>query len=291
MLLLSKFYRAPAAIRTSHRGSHLTISVMRYLVTGLLLLASLTVYAASSVVSAPAKAWPDGRVAALSLTYDDALASQLDIAIPELDKRGLSATFYITIESPVFLARSQEWQQAAKNGHELGNHTLIHPCYGSSVIPDRDWITEESDLSNYSVARVVREAKLANDILQMLDQQQRRSFAYPCGDTSAAQTSFIDAIQPLFVAARHGGNQTSLAQRYQLPSYAAVDVDGDAMIDYVKSIMASGTFGSITFHGVGGDYLSVSAQAHRKLLDFLAANKQQLWVATVKEVADYYYAP
>src|ERR1700760_3118953 len=34
--------------------------------------------------------------AAVSLTYDDALASQLDVAVPDLDRHGLLGTFFLT---------------------------------------------------------------------------------------------------------------------------------------------------------------------------------------------------
>ena len=40
--------------------------------------------------------WPHHKQAAIILTYDDALLSQLDIAIPQLQKAGLTATFFLT---------------------------------------------------------------------------------------------------------------------------------------------------------------------------------------------------
>jgi hypothetical protein len=43
----------------------------------------------------------------------------------------------------------------------------------------------------------------------------------------------------------------------------------------------------IVFHGVGGDYLSVSAEAHRQLLDYLAARRDQIWIAPYSEVMTY----
>ena len=44
------------------------------------------ILAAAFVSTASAQiAWPKGKTAALVFTYDDALRSQLDIAIPQLD--------------------------------------------------------------------------------------------------------------------------------------------------------------------------------------------------------------
>jgi peptidoglycan/xylan/chitin deacetylase (PgdA/CDA1 family) len=39
--------------------------------------------------------WPNGMQAAVSLTFDDGMDSQLHLAVPELDRRGLRATFYM----------------------------------------------------------------------------------------------------------------------------------------------------------------------------------------------------
>jgi hypothetical protein len=45
--------------------------------------------------------------------------------------------------------------------------------------------------------------------------------------------------------------------------------------------------GVIVFHGVGGDYLSVSAEAHQQLLDYLAARRAQIWTAPYSEAMAY----
>src|SRR5205807_2373822 len=68
---------------------------------------------------------------AVVLTYDDAINADLDNVLPALDSLGLKGTFYLIGSSPVVAARMQEWRQAALHGHELGNHSLFHPCDGS----------------------------------------------------------------------------------------------------------------------------------------------------------------
>jgi len=40
--------------------------------------------------------WPDHKKAVIVLTYDDALKSQLDNAVPALDSAGFKATFFLT---------------------------------------------------------------------------------------------------------------------------------------------------------------------------------------------------
>jgi hypothetical protein len=37
---------------------------------------------------------------------------------------------------------------------------------------------------------------------------------------------------------------------------------------------------NFTFHGIGGDYLSISADAHQELVRFLAEHRDQYWTDT-----------
>jgi peptidoglycan/xylan/chitin deacetylase (PgdA/CDA1 family) len=73
------------------------------------------------------------------LTYDDALNVHLDNAIPLLDSLGLKATFYLSGYSGVLNNRITDWRAIAKEGHELANHTLYHPCTGKR--PGREFVT------------------------------------------------------------------------------------------------------------------------------------------------------
>ena len=44
---------------------------------------------------------------------------------------------------------------------------------------------------------------------------------------------------------------------------------------------------NFTFHGVGGDHLSVSAEAHGQLLAYLAANRDIYWTDTFLNIIQY----
>ena len=94
--------------------------------------------------------WPHGAQAAVSLAYDDALDSQLDIAIPALDRAGLKGSFYLQLSNPAVGKRMAEWRAAARNDHELGNHRLFHQC--SRRAPGHEWVQPQRDLDTTSVA-------------------------------------------------------------------------------------------------------------------------------------------
>ena len=70
--------------------------------------------------------WPNGKRAALSLSFDDARLSQVDIGTKLFDKYGAKATFYVVPER--MQHRLEGWKLAVESGHEIGNHTLYHPC-------------------------------------------------------------------------------------------------------------------------------------------------------------------
>ncbi len=72
------------------------------------------------------RAWPDGYLAALSLSFDDARRSQVDLGLAILDELQVAATFFV-LPSGVNQDR-QGWSEAVGGGHEIGNHTARHPC-------------------------------------------------------------------------------------------------------------------------------------------------------------------
>jgi peptidoglycan-N-acetylglucosamine deacetylase len=259
----------------------------KVLLTALLMAASLATTAAEI-------AWPAGtdrqvRKAAIVLTYDDALRSQLDVAIPQLDAAKFKGTFFLDgdISSDAML----RWRKAAARGHELGNHSLFHPC-PQAMLPDRkNYLTD-----NYDVARMLEEIAAMNNILFGIDGLRSRTFSVPCSQTLVGGADYTEPLRGsgLIRSVRTGGDQwNSVVTNFQaldafkVPSYGPVKDPGAAeLIAYVERVRAVGGLGVLQFHGVGGDYLEVSAQTHQTLVDYLK-NRPDIWVGTFQEVMDY----
>ena len=71
--------------------------------------------------------WHGGAKACFLLMFDDGWPSHVDVAVPELEKRGLVATYYIVPEKGEFKAREKAWREELwKRGAIYGNHTLTH---------------------------------------------------------------------------------------------------------------------------------------------------------------------
>ena len=233
------------------------------------------------------KPWKS-KSCAVVLTYDDAIDQHLDNAIPVLDSLQLKATFYVTAFSSSMQKRMNEWKKLTVKGHELGNHTLYHPCIGGK---GREWVSKEYDLNNYTVKRMVDETRMTNLFLQALDGKPKRTFAFTCGDMKIGDSSFINAMKNDFVAARAVRNQMHKINEIDLYNVDCYMVNGESaaqMIEWVKKAAETNSLLVILFHGVGGgNSLNVDVQAHREFLQYLKKNEKDIWIAPMIDVAEY----
>jgi len=234
------------------------------------------------------KRW-HGKKAAVVLTYDDALEVHLDNALPVLDSLGLKATFYISAAASGSKNRIQDWRRAAANGHELGNHTLYHPCDGAK--PGRSWVSSINDLSKYTLAELMRELDMTNTFLEALDGKRERTFAYTCGDTETSEGSFIDAISTQFVSMRGVHNQLNKIETINLKNIDCHPVDeGNAgqLIQWAEQARKENALLVILFHGVGGGHsINCDLKNHREFLKYLKKNENDFWVTTMLEASKH----
>jgi sialate O-acetylesterase len=248
---------------------------------------SLLIFSSQPGFSQGTSPW-DGKKCAVVITYDDAIDQHLDNAIPVLDSLGLKATFYVTAFSQSMQARLVDWKKLATKGHELGNHTLYHPCIGGK---GREWVKPEYDMNNYTVKRMVDETRMTNLFLQALDGKTKRTFAFTCGDMKIGDSSFINAMKNDFVAARAVRNQMHKINEIDLLNVDCYMVNGETgnqMIDWVKKAVETNSLLVVLFHGVGGgNTLNVSIPAHREFLQYLKKNEKDIWIATMLDIAEY----
>ncbi|WP_332854975.1 polysaccharide deacetylase family protein [Duganella sp. S19_KUP01_CR8] len=245
---------------------------------------------ATAVTAAPASAWPHGARAAVSLAYDDALDSQLDHAIPTLDKYGLKGSFYLQLSNPTVDRRMAAWRSAARHGHELGNHSLFHQC--SLAAPGHDWVQPQRNLDTTSAEQMRDQVLAANTMLYAIDGKRPRTYTVPCGDTQANGVNYLPLIAPAFVAIKVGGGDGVTASMAALDPHAVtvlapVGLSGKELIAIVERAGRQGTMVNFTFHGIGGDYLSTSNAAHEELVRYLAAHRRLYWTDTFLTIMTY----
>jgi len=244
----------------------------------------LLAIAAASALADGSFAWPEGRQAAILLTYDDAIpASDLDVVAPQLAQAQLPGTFFLMGKS----LRAEDvpcWRALAAAGHELGNHTVNHPCLRGTYDMPPQYNSE-----SYSVDVLLTEIGTMNALLTSLDGKAEHAFATPCGHTTAGGRDYIEPLKAsgLTRFIRDSTTMPVLPNGPRIMDTGFVGTSGADMITWVKQVESAHALGVVVFHGVGGDYLSVSAEAHQELLAYLSANKSRLWTARYSEAMAY----
>jgi len=233
--------------------------------------------------------WPNGAMAAVVLTYDDGMNTHLDHVAPDLDAAGLQGTFFVPGHSESLAKRLPEWRSLAARGHELANHAIFHPCRRKPASgAEREWVRPEYALESDTVERIRDEAAAMNTTLLALDGETVRTFAYNCCDTTAGGRSYAEALRPLFLAARAGEDRiaadVSALDPMLVPSWAAENVTGTELIAFARRAVDAGGLAVFQFHGIGGQWIAVSREAHRELVTWLGANRATVWTSTFRSV-------
>jgi peptidoglycan/xylan/chitin deacetylase (PgdA/CDA1 family) len=228
--------------------------------------------------------WPGGARAAVSLTYDDAVASQRTHAGPRLHARGLRGTFFLTGTAPDLKTHRRDGQRMHESGHELASHTMHHPCDCSHA-----WVPRGHTTQDYDLGRMRTELLETHSLLAGLGVQGPYTFAYPCGETRVGKepVSYVGLVSELFVAARGVEARIADPARDPLTLVPAFDgaKSGDELARLLDAAEASGGWLVLLFHGVGGDHLPVSLEAHDALLAELERRRGRLWTERFGTVA------
>lgn len=253
-----------------------------------LLAIALSMVCGVSAASAGTK-WPNGAKAAVVLTYDDSLASQLDNAIPTLDSFGFKATFFLAGPR---LADIPRWRAAAASGHELANHTIFHACPASVYATD-----PRNTAEAYTVPSILKEIEQQNVLLTAIDGKMTHGFATPCGNSKVGKEDYLEALRAanlvtyvrgVYTSPEHLRANIAEMDPMHIPSRGFDEkVTGAELIAFAKEAQAGGGMAVYLFHGVAGDYLQVSDKAHKELLTWLAANKGEVWVTTLQGALDW----
>lgn len=237
------------------------------------------------------------RTGIICLTYDDGLKSQLDIAIPQLDAAGLKATFFLNSVNgtppPVVGKGSYElekWKQAANEGHELGNHSLFHPC------PEKLGWQNDIAIESYTIEKLMRELKCCDEMLTLIDEKGAHPiYAYPCNNTMIDDTDYSEILKKTgFIKyARVGGDENSMIvdvrnlDYMKVPSYFVQQgTSGDELIRFAEKVRREGGLGIYQFHGIDSQIFQVSADAHKQLLDYLKQHQAEILVTTFSKAMD-----
>ncbi len=233
-------------------------------------------------------AWPEGIKMALSLTFDDARLSQADKGIPLLDKYGVKATFYI---SPASMQKRLDiWKEAVSNGHDIGNHSLYHPCSGNFP-----WARDRA-LENYTLEKMRAELDSANKLIEQLLGIQAVSFAYPCGQTFVGRglnaRSYIPVVASLFETGRgwldEGPNDPAFCDMAQL---TGMELDGksfEQILGLIEGAKSRGQWLILAGHEMDEQGPQTSyLETIEAICKYAADPANGIWIDNVHNIASY----
>lgn len=232
--------------------------------------------------------WPENKKIALSLAFDDARVSQIDSGIPLLDKYAVRATFYVLTNN--VKQRIDGWRKAIKSGHDIGNHTSLHPCS-----QDYDW-GHRNSLENYTLPRMQNDLENENIVLGELLGISPVSFAYPCGQTFVGEgvntKSYVPLVAKLFETGRlySGGTVNPLFCDFaKLPSENLDNRTFEQIIELINTAKKNKKWLILTGHDIG--YSTKIQTSSLKTLDeickYAADPANEIWIDNVQNVSNY----
>jgi peptidoglycan/xylan/chitin deacetylase (PgdA/CDA1 family) len=212
---------------------------------------------------------------AVTYTFDDSIPSQI-ANYPQLEATGVHMTFFLVGASD---GSSPVWAQAAKDGHELGNHTEHHchanatGCawgpYAGSLEAEYDLCTEHIRQA-YGVPAVWTTASPYGDI----------------GFDKVAQTRFFlnRGVRNAQIAANDQSDPANL------PTYVAgAGQTASTFNALIDSAHSAGNWQILLFHSLGGDggYAPVKVEDVVASIDH-AKSLGDLWIDTFVNVGAYW---
>ncbi|MBN2272538.1 MAG: polysaccharide deacetylase family protein [Sedimentisphaerales bacterium] len=232
--------------------------------------------------------WPQGKRAAISLTFDDARLSQIDRGVPMLDEYGLKGTFYVSIES--LKERVEGWKKAVAAGHEIANHSVKHPCSGNFPF------SRDKALEDYTLDMMRNELDEASGIIEQLLGVRPVSYAYPCGQKYVGRgmnlKSYVPLVAEKFLTGRgwldEWANDPAYCDMAQLMGVKLDEKDFDEVKTVMDRTLANGGWLVFCSHEVAEDgRLVTSSQTLRALCEYARDPGNGIWLDTVQNIATY----
>ena len=232
--------------------------------------------------------WPKEKRAAVSLSFDDARASQIDAGLALLNEHHVQVTFFVQAEN--VSQRLEGWKKAVADGHEIGNHSMTHPCTGNYAF------SRHNALEDYSLQMMAGQLDEANAKIQRLLGVKPRSFAYPCGQKFVGRgvdvRSYVPLVAERFLVGRgyldESANDPAFCDLVQALGTPFDDLDFEPMKNLVDQAAKEGRWVIFVGHDIGKrGYQVTDTTALAALCDYLKDPAHGLWLGTVGEIGEY----
>ena len=232
--------------------------------------------------------WPQDKQVGVSLSFDDARTSQVDVGAPLLSSYGVKATFYVSV-APL-RERLADWKAVLAAGHEIGNHSLRHACTGNFPF------AREKALEDCTLEQMAAELDQANVEIEGLLGVRPVTFAYPCGQKFVGRgvevKSYVPVVASRFLAGRGWRDEMANDPAFcDLAQLLGLDLDGltweqlKALIDQARERHGWLVLGG---HEIGqGGRQTTRMDTLRSFCEYAQDPKNGVWVDTVANIGRY----
>jgi hypothetical protein len=225
---------------------------------------------------------------AVSLSFDDGRLSQVDTGLALLRKHDVKVTFFL-IGSQIE-ERLEGWRQAVVDGHEIGNHSMTHPCTGSYEFSRRN------ALEDYTRQTIDKQLDDANAEISRLLGAKPRTFAYPCGQKFVGRgrktKSYVPSVAKRFLVGRgyldEAANDPAFTDLAQALGTPFDDMGFEQMVKLTEQAAEQGRWVIFVGHEIGERGFQVTdANALEAFCDYAKDPAHRIWLGTVGEIGAY----
>jgi len=205
-----------------------------------------------------------------------------------LDRLGIPATFFVLPDAVA--ATITGWRGAVAGGHEIGNHTLTHPCSGNFA-----W-SRDNALERMTVTDFASDVSEANRRLRHLLDIEPAVFAYPCGHTFVGRGSNTQSLVPLVAEMFDAGRTfndvvANSPLDFDPAQVACVNSDGRTLaglLPNLEAAVADGAWLVLGGHEIGHEI--GAAEGETTLVETIEAvvgwcRSNNVWIDTIGNIA------
>ena len=221
--------------------------------------------------------WKDDKVAAFSLNFDDSMPSHVDNAIPALNARGLTGTFFVNPGKSRHQANEKFWQNLINEGQEMAPHTMNHN--GASSYEEALYEIGQSAIYVWDVYGVSHYTEL-------------HAYASGGGVTWSGLTreQRLEIDNSFLMINRYHWDVNSDPLHWhsdRLPRSKGGNTSASSLISFFDDAVSQGKWEAVLFHGVGGGWISIDLDEFITFVDYLETKKNTVWIGPWINVYKY----
>jgi peptidoglycan/xylan/chitin deacetylase (PgdA/CDA1 family) len=205
-----------------------------------------------------------------------------------LYQQRVKVTFFVQAEN--IRKRLDGWKKAVADGHEIGNHSMTHPCTGNYSF------SRPNALEDYSLEMMAAQLDGASSEIESLLGVKPRTFAYPCGQKFVGRgrdvRSYVPLVAERFLVGRgyldESANDPEIVDLAQAMGTPFDDMDFDRMKALVEDAAKDGRWVIFVGHEIGKRAFQVTdTAALEALCEYLKDPAHGIWLGSVAEIGAY----